>query len=136
MNKRIDEAKTKTKTPVRIVRKMLPLPMHPGAVPAAIAWVCADMQGKGEEMAKLLFAADPATFTASGCQRMAKEAGCDMERFLKDVDAAVKRVQAEMAMLKAEKISKLPTMFIATDKHVGAGLSVDELVAEIDKHAP
>jgi predicted DsbA family dithiol-disulfide isomerase len=136
MNKRLEEAKTKTRVPVRIVRKMLPLPMHPGAVPAAIAYCCADMQGKGEEMAKLLFEAPVTELNAKGCQRMAIKAGCDLDRFLADVPKAIERVQGEMKELRAAKINSLPTMFIGHDRHVGVGLSVDELVAEIEKHAP
>lgn len=136
MQKRLDAALARTQVPVRIVRKMMPLPMHDGAVPAAIAYCCADAQGKGEAMAKQLFAAEPERLTPYGCQQMALEVGCDLEQFKKDVPAAVERIQREVAEAKAAGVTGLPTMFIGHDRHTGATLSVDELVAAIEAHAP
>ena len=52
------------------------------------------------------------------------------------VQQAIKRVQSDMTELKAAQVSGLPTMFIGHDRHVGVALSVDELVAEIESHAP
>jgi len=136
MQKRLDQALQKTDVPVRIIRKMVPLPMHKGAVPAAIAWCCAEAQGKGDEMARLLFAADPSDLTPYGCQQMAVKVGCDLERFKQDVPAAMKRVQADLTDAKAAGVHGLPTLFIGHDRHTGASLSVDQLVAEIEEHAP
>ncbi len=136
MQKRLAKALEQTRVPVRVVRKMMPLPMHRGAVPAAIAYCCADAQGHGEEMAKALFAAPPETLTPYGCQQMAIQVGCDLEQFKKDVPAAIQRVQREYKAARAAGVRGLPTMFIGHDRHKGVSLSVDELVAEIESHAP
>ncbi len=136
MQKRLDEALTRTSVPVHVIRKMVPLPMHPGAVPAAIAWCCAEAQGKGEAMAHLLFTADPKDLTPYGCERMAEKAGCDLDRYHKDVASSVKRVQGDLSDAKSAGIHQLPTLFIGHDRHTGAVLSADELAAEIERHAP
>ncbi|MEJ7598076.1 MAG: vitamin K epoxide reductase family protein [Kofleriaceae bacterium] len=52
MQTRIDDARARTQVPVQVERKMMPLSMHEYAIPAAVAFCCADAQGKGEEMAR------------------------------------------------------------------------------------
>jgi hypothetical protein len=59
-----------------------------------------------------------------------------MERFMKDLPVALERVNAEITEAKDSQISSLPTMFIGGERIVGANMSVDQLVAAIEKHAP
>lgn len=136
MQKRLDAALAQTTVPVRIVRKMIPLPMHKNAVPPALAYVAVDTQGKGDAMAKLLFETEPDKLTAYEVERLAEKLGVDLAKYRADISTAVKRVQADLADAKAAKVSGLPTLFIGTARHTGAELSVDDLVAEIKKHDP
>ncbi|HEU0031680.1 MAG TPA: vitamin K epoxide reductase family protein [Kofleriaceae bacterium] len=135
MQRRLDHALAQTRVPVTVVRKMVPLPMHKGAIPAAIAWCCAELQGKGDEMARALFAADPEELTPAGCQRLAEQVGCDMERFRRDVPAAQQRAIADFQQAKDAGIHQLPTLFIGHRRITGASLTADELVTEIERAA-
>lgn len=116
---------------VAVVRKMLPLPRHPHAMPAALAYGCADAQGKGDAMAHALFAAEPETLTAERCEELAVEVGCDRERYRRDLPLAVGRVAAEAIDARAAGVTSLPTVFIGGEKIIGASKTTDELVAMI-----
>jgi protein-disulfide isomerase len=133
MNTRLEAAIAQTTTPVEIVRKMVPLPMHAQAMPAALAWCCADAQGKGDEMASALFAADPKTLTPEGCAKLAAQVGCDMTRYDADMATAHERVAKDMREAKAAGIRGLPTMFIGNERIEGAKLTTEELVAAIER---
>lgn len=122
-------------SPVRVVRKMLPLRMHPHAMPAALAYCCADAQGKGDAMAAALFAANPDDLTPDGCEKLAASVGCDLERYRRDLPQAQERVAAESAEVRAADIRSLPTLFIGSERIVGAGKSADELTALLDHAA-
>jgi uncharacterized membrane protein/predicted DsbA family dithiol-disulfide isomerase len=136
MQKRLDIALAKTKVPVRIVRKMVPLPSHKGAVPAALAWAAADAQGKGDEMAHELFAVEPEQLTPYNVERIAEKLGLDLPRYRKDIPAAVERVKADLADAQAAGVTGLPTLFIGHARHTGAELQVDDLVREIERFDP
>jgi predicted DsbA family dithiol-disulfide isomerase/uncharacterized membrane protein len=117
--------------PVRVVRKMVPLPQHRGAFPAALAWCCADAQGKGDEMADRLFASTD--FSTDGLERLAAEIGLDLERFRADAaDPATRaRIEEDGAAAAHAGVSSLPTVYIGGQRFVGAGASVDQLVAAL-----
>jgi protein-disulfide isomerase/uncharacterized membrane protein len=133
MHDRLTAAIARARQPVHIVRKMLPLDNHPGAMPAALAYCCAELQGKGEEMAAALFAADPSELTTEGCEKIAASIGCDLERYRFDMAAAKQRVAADTAEMRAAGIRSLPTTFIGGQRLVGAGASVEQLVALLDR---
>jgi uncharacterized membrane protein/predicted DsbA family dithiol-disulfide isomerase len=135
MQDRLTRAIAQVRTPVRVVRKMLPLSMHPGAMPAAVAYCCADAQGKGDEMAAALFAAPPAELTPDGCEKLAARVGCDLERYRRDRPAAERRIAAEMAEVRAAGVHSLPTLFVGDERIVGAGKSTDELTAMLEHAA-
>jgi len=120
---------------VRMVRKMLPLPFHHHAMPAALAYCCADAQGKGDEMAAALFAAPPDELTPEGCERLAAGVGCDLDRYRRDLPGAEARVAAEMAEVRAAGIHALPTLFIGDTRIEGAGASADELTSILRRAA-
>jgi protein-disulfide isomerase/uncharacterized membrane protein len=135
MQQRLTSALARVASPIRVVRKMFPLPGHRHAMPAAIAYCCADAQGKGEEMAAALFAARPEDLTADGCEKLAAQLGCDVERYRRARPQAEVRVAAEMAEVRAAGIHLLPTLFIGGERIVGAGNSTDELIAMLEHAA-
>jgi uncharacterized membrane protein/protein-disulfide isomerase len=115
--------------PVHLVRKMLPLTIHHGALPAALAWCCADAQGKGEAMAQALFAADPAQLTTDGCEQIAATVGVDLDRYRKDrADRGMRqRILADVTDATHAGINSLPTVFIGGHLVQGASLDRDDL---------
>ena len=130
---RLVEAVRRAEVPVRVVRKMVPLSMHPGAMPAAIAYCSAERQGKGDAMAEALLAAPVAALTEEGCERIAAALGLDLARFRADrADPAIRaRIDADLAAARAAGIRSLPTIYVGERAFVGAGATVDELVAAL-----
>ncbi|HEY3805413.1 MAG TPA: thioredoxin domain-containing protein [Kofleriaceae bacterium] len=122
---------------VDVVRKMVPLPMHPHARTAALAWCCADAQGKGDAMAEALFSAPPDELTPEGCEKLAAQVGCDLDRYRETLadPATASRVDADIADAKAADASALPTVFVGDQRFTGANHSASELLAAIDHAA-
>lgn len=135
MQARLDQAIAQTSTPVRVVRKMVPLPNHPGAGPAALAYCCAEAQGLGDEMARALFAASPDELTPEGCEAIAARIGCDLTRYRADMAAAAERVAADLRDAERAGVRGLPTIFIGAERINGASASVAELTAMIERAA-
>jgi protein-disulfide isomerase len=124
------EAAIATSTvPVRVVRKMSPLHMHAHAMTAALAWCCADEQGKGEAMATALFDAPADSLTPEGCEQIAVDVGCDRELYRKTLaDPATRdRIVHDTADAKAAGVHGLPTIFIGTTGLGGADHETPEL---------
>ena len=120
---------------VRVVRKMTPLHMHPHALDAALAWCCADAQGKGDQMAAALFAAPADQLTPEGCEDLAVKLGCDRDRYratLADPKTR-QRVVEESADAKAAGVRGLPTIFIGTTGFGGVDHDAGELASVIEK---
>ncbi|MGE5184421.1 MAG: vitamin K epoxide reductase family protein [Acidobacteriota bacterium] len=132
---RLADAIAHAHAPVRVVRKMMPLPMHPHALDAALAWCCADAQGKGDAMAQALFAAPADDLTRAGCEQIAASVGCDLDRYRRDLPAMAARVAADVREARAAGVHSLPTVIIGDQRIVGAGATRDELVAAIDRAA-
>lgn len=63
----------------RFVRIPCPMPKHENARPAARAFLAASRQGKGEEMAAALFAAE--SRDASECRKLARRLGLDLAEY-------------------------------------------------------
>ena len=122
---------------VHLVRKMVPLAQHAGALPAALAWCCADAQGKGDAMAAALFAADPAQLTTLGCEELAARAGVDLARYRAALaDPAIRaHLDADLADAKDAHVRALPTIFIGGDRVEGASRTTAQLVASLDRAA-
>lgn len=129
MQDRLEQAIAQAGGPVHLVRKMMPLEMHPHAMPAALAYCCADAQGKGEEMAAALFAADPRDLTPEGCEQLAASVGCDLERYRRDLPQAAVRIAAESAAARDAGVDALPTLFIGEARIIGASKSAAQLTA-------
>ncbi len=131
MQAKVTEAIAKAQVPARVERKMMPLPRHTHAMPAALAYCCADRQGKGEAMAEALFTAPEETLTAQGCEDLAVKVGCDRDQYRRDLALAVGRVAVESIEARTSGVSSLPTLFIGGEQVVGAAMSTDDLVAAI-----
>ncbi|HKE17769.1 MAG TPA: vitamin K epoxide reductase family protein [Kofleriaceae bacterium] len=135
LHPRLVEALARIDRPVRVVRKMVPLPQHPGAMPAAIAWCCADAQGKGHEMAEALIAAPVEDLTPEGCERIATEVGLDLDRYRTDVadPATSARVQSDIQDAREAGIRSLPTVYIGSQAFTDASASTDDLEAALQR---
>jgi len=132
---KLAEALRAAHVPVRVVRKMVPLPMHPHAMPAALAWCCAAAQGKGDAMADALFATPPEQLTTDGCEKIAAQVGCDLDRYRRDLPAMVGKVAADMLDARGGEVHSLPTVFVGGQRIEGANHSSADLVAAIDRSA-
>jgi protein-disulfide isomerase len=135
MQERLETAIASTTHAVNMVRKMDPLSIHPHAMTAALAYCCADAQGKGDAMAAALFAAPPDELTAEGCEKLAVGVGCDLERYRQAMPAAHDRIAADQREADAAGVRSLPTLFVADQRVVGAAKSAEELTALLD-HTP
>lgn len=112
----------KNKEKVRVVRKHVPLRMHPHAMDAARAACCGERLGKGDEMADALFTAPTSELTPEGCERIAVKQGLDLTRFKEcmsdpEIDA---RIRADGETFRAARGHGLPTIFIEGMKLEGA----------------
>jgi len=118
---------------IHLVRKMVPLSMHPHALDAALAWCCADAQGKGDAMAQALFAAPVDDLTPDGCEALAVSVGCDRDRYREALaDPALRsRIERDHADFKAAGLRSLPTIYIGDHAVSGSEHGTDELVAAI-----
>jgi protein-disulfide isomerase len=132
MQDRLVAAIAQVRTPVHVVRKMLPLESHAHAMPAALAYCCADAQGKGDAMAAALFAARPDDLSPEGCEKLAASVGCDLDRYRRELPRAEARVAADAAEVRAAGVRALPTLFIGGERVVGAGKSTEELSALLE----
>jgi len=106
---------------LRIVWKHQPLPMHPDALPAAVAAEAAREQGKFWQMHARLFESQRALDGAS-LARYAKEIGLDVRRYQQSLAAskAGARIQEDKRLAEAVDASGTPTMFFNCRQVVGA----------------
>jgi predicted DsbA family dithiol-disulfide isomerase/uncharacterized membrane protein len=105
---------------VHFTRLHVPLPMHGQARGAARAAVCAEAQGKTEEVADRLFSAP--TLTPQAVRKAALEAGVEPRAF----DACLKapateqRIDRDMAALREAGFEGLPTTYVGAVRILGA----------------
>ena len=110
------------KDQIRLVRKHVPLQMHPHAMDAARAGCCSEEQGKGDAMADALFSASPESLTPEGCEKLATANGLDMARFHACVanPATDARIASDRALWRDSNGRALPTIWIGKTEIVGA----------------
>lgn len=127
---RLDRAAAAT---VTIHRKMVPLSQHPGAMPAARAYVCAEAQQRGDAMADALFAVATTELTTAGCERIAADLGLDLPAFRACVPSTptTARIDGDLLDAGAAKIRSLPTVFIGHERFAGAAATTAELEASL-----
>lgn len=106
---------------VRVVRKHVPLEKHRHARSAALAAVCAEAQGKGDEMAGLLVTAPVPHLGANGCEELAVELGLDIDRFRTCVTdpATAARVREDEALFDAVDGAGVPLVFVGARRFTG-----------------
>jgi protein-disulfide isomerase len=105
---------------IHFVRMNFPLPanVHPNALPAARAHVCAEAQGKGEVLADVLFRID---LEPRAIRRAAVATGLDVRAF----DACIAdtktdaRIEEQQKRLKDAGMQGLPTTYIGGERLVG-----------------
>ena len=98
---------------VRIVFRHMPLPLHKGAMPAALAAEAAHKQGKFWPLHDELYKSN-LNLEKEMLTEYAKRSGLDVERWKKDVESAeVKaRVEADMALGKKLSIAGTPAVYV------------------------
>jgi len=128
--KQIEQAYPKE---VRVVWKHQPLPMHPEAMPAALAAEAAREQGKFWEMHQKLFDNQRA-LSAGAYEGFAREVGLDLGRFKAAMaDPKLKaRVEADQQLANKVGASGTPTFFVNGERVVGA-LPFESFKATIDR---
>lgn len=102
------------KDKVHVVRKHVPLRMHPHAMDAARAACCGEKLGKRDEIAEALFTAEPNQLTPEGCEALAIKHGLDAAAFRDCVGdpATDARIRADGEAFKAAKGHGLPTIYV------------------------
>ena len=110
----IDQALQAYPTQARFVYKHFPLTAnHPQALPAALAAVAAQKQGKFWEMHEILFANQKA-LSPEQIEGYAKQIGLDMKRFKADLesDAVKEQVEADRRLARRAGVRGTPTVFV------------------------
>jgi uncharacterized membrane protein/predicted DsbA family dithiol-disulfide isomerase len=107
---------------VRLVRRQVPLKMHPHAMDAARGACCAEKLGKGEAMANALFTAPDEDLTPGGCEKLAERVGLSLEPYRACVSdpATDALIAADKAEFQAAGGFALPTLWIGEVQIVGA----------------
>jgi uncharacterized membrane protein/predicted DsbA family dithiol-disulfide isomerase len=97
---------------IRLVRIAAAMPRHPQARDAARAYLCAEAQGKGEDMAEALFGSDD--LSPASCARIASALGLSMSPFRACVaDPAIdRRLDADIAWLQKACPRGLPAIWV------------------------
>jgi len=101
-------------TQARVVYKHFPLvSIHPQAMPAALAAVAAQRQGKFWEMHELLFANQRA-LALEQIEEYARRIGLDLQRFKADIasEEVKAQVQADIALARRSGVRGTPTIFV------------------------
>lgn len=134
--KRLEQAIETADVPVHLVRKMFPLPIHPHSIYAAVCYVRAEMQGKGDEVAKGLFEADPEDLSSKKVEELAVKLGVDEKRYEADFKTGKDRVLADIKVAQVLGVDHLPTVYIGNVRIVGTRLEAADLAELIEAQAP
>ena len=119
---------------VHFVRITAPMPKHPQARHASRAFLCAQAQGKGDELAEALFEADD--LTPQSCERLAASVGVSRKPFRACVaePAIDRRLDADLAWIKNASPQGLPVIWVQAEMLSGiqsaAALRAAGLAAE------
>jgi uncharacterized membrane protein/predicted DsbA family dithiol-disulfide isomerase len=96
-----------------LIRKMAPLDGHPGARPAALAYLCAP-EDRREKMAEALYRAPDHLLVREGTIALAAGLGIDREAFGRCLDApeTAAALSADIALFKAIDVGALPFTYV------------------------
>src|SRR5262249_8112653 len=100
--------------------KNFPLAQDDRAVPAALAYLAADRQGRGWQMFDMIFGST-GDLTSAALDSCAVGAGLDMAEYRKDMkdEALMKRVRAEKAEGIADGFTKVPGVIVNGKSYLG-----------------
>jgi len=107
---------------LRIVRKQVPLRMHPHAMDAARAACCGEKLGRGDAMTDALFKAPVDDLTPDGCEKIAQSVGLSLDAYKRCVSdpGTDARIKADTEEFRAAKAHGLPTIWIDDQRIEGA----------------
>jgi uncharacterized membrane protein/predicted DsbA family dithiol-disulfide isomerase len=107
---------------VRLVRRQVPLRIHPHALDAARAACCAEKLGEGDAMAEALFGAPVEELTPEGCEKLAERVGLALAPYRACIadPGTDQRIEADRSEFKATGGYALPTVWIGDRELVGA----------------
>jgi uncharacterized membrane protein/predicted DsbA family dithiol-disulfide isomerase len=107
---------------IHLVRKQVPLHMHPHALDAARAACCGEALGQGDAMADALFSTEVDDLTPEGCEKIAERLGLSLDAYRACVKspATDARIEADRDEFKAAHGFALPTIWIGPTPLVGA----------------
>ena len=120
--------------PVRVVRKMSPLiQIHRHSLVAAVAWCCAEEQGKGDAMADALFKAPVEELTQPGCERIAQGVGLDMAKYNTCMASPEtrKRVATDYQEAHLAGVTGLPTIYVGTEMLAAGDVTQEKIEAAL-----
>lgn len=119
---------------VRVVRRQVPLQMHPHARDAARAACCGEKLGQGDAMADALFSADVDDLTPAGCEKIAERLGLPLDAYRACVQspATEAAIEADRTEFKAARGYALPTIWIDDTPLIGAQ-DRDEVARIVDE---
>lgn len=107
---------------LRVVRRQVPLGMHPHARDAARAACCGEQLGRGDAMASALFSAPVDSLTREGCEKLAQSVGLPIEAYRGCVSdpKTDESIDADRAVFKAAGGYALPTIWVDGQALIGA----------------
>ena len=107
---------------LRVVRRQVPLRMHPHALDAARAACCGDRLGRGDAMASALFSAPVDSLTREGCEKLAQSIGLSLDAYRACVGdpRTDESIEADRAGFKAAGGYALPTIWVDGHALIGA----------------
>jgi uncharacterized membrane protein/predicted DsbA family dithiol-disulfide isomerase len=106
---------------LRVVRMMVPLPFHPGAEPAARAYLCVP-EPLRERMADALYRAEPETMSSAGVAALATGLGCDAAAFAACYSARAtgEQIAADLRAFEQAGLEGLPSTYVERELVLGA----------------
>lgn len=115
---------------IHFVRKMVPLPGHPGAEPAALAFLCTP-EAQRDEIADKLYKADPAKMTQDGMLGLAIGLGSEPVKFAACLVAPETREKLEADKKLFEDLGGRGLPFTFVGKRVVLGAQADALKSAV-----
>lgn len=120
LHSELEKAKQEFPGEVRVVRKNVPLPAHEHAAGAALAAICAEAQGHGDQLADAMLTADD--IGPESRELLAGKTDLDMQAWRDCLESDFARRALERQVQEAESlgIRALPTYYIGAQRFTGA----------------
>ena len=120
-NAALEPVLSRHQSQLRLVRKQVPLRMHPHARDAAKAACCAEELGHGDDFSQALFETPVAELTPDNCESLAKNRGIDASTFHECVQSTrtEEHLKTDTETFKAVHGHGLPTIWVDTEELKG-----------------